>query len=280
MLNNYIIREQIKSLLFINVAGFMLLGCIYPFCSDSSIFNKSLDENFHFRKTLKGRTYRLLTKHKQDEDSDIANIKEVMAYNKVNEKKNRCNNNEELTGKNKIYDVRLLNNSRGDNKDKQSKSCIYETKEYSHLEKKIFKNLDYIDFIKNNKTISDKFYKKIIRKKYGLRLVLPLILFLLLSFCLILNFSLDMALKKGLLNVFSSWSSFTNLKSTLDTIGEGTLGFFWKAIFGTGVNSLSTLYVIIIYFLPIFILGVIFLMATFYYHKKVKKYEKIKFRKR
>lgn len=48
------------------------------------------------------------------------------------------------------------------------------------MEKEIFKELDYIDFLKEKRTVSNKTYKKITLEKYGLSIILLLLLFFLL----------------------------------------------------------------------------------------------------
>ncbi|SBT86394.1 fam-l protein [Plasmodium malariae] len=111
----------------------------------------------------------------------------------------------------------------------KNKTCIFETKKYSHLEKKIFKELDYMDFLKRNRTISDKVYKKIILKKYGLRHALPLLIFVLLLISLILDYSCSYGIKRWLFKALKLLSPdwFKNLHKFLRT---SYLGSFFKSM--------------------------------------------------
>lgn len=171
-------------------------------------------------------------------------------------------------------------------------------KKYSHLEKKIFKELDYVDFLKSNKTLSDRIYKKIMLKKCGLRFALPLLLFLLLSISFILDYSCSLGLVAGLFNAIvyflptkvkieklADKEINAALKSISDALRSSPVhGLFDNVVVlesGAKANyCVQSFFNFLMYFIPFFILGVILILAIAYYHKKVKKYEKIKFRKR
>ncbi|SBT00845.1 Plasmodium exported protein (Pm-fam-a like), unknown function, partial [Plasmodium malariae] len=237
---------------------------------------------------LEIRTYRLLIQSKQNKDSIIIGLGELIPNNVVTEQyyinNNGKGNNEinkqlrESTSKRaKCYETAM-----------KKKSCVFETKNYSRLEKKIFKELDYENFLKNNKIISDKMYKKIICRKYGLKLASPLILALILSIALILDLFGCYGFIKALFKLFTALSALKGLKP------------FYSFLMGTPLKSLvtpvkmassqggqgSNYYAVldlfffnVIYVLPLIILGVTTISGIFYYHKKVKKYESIKFRK-
>ncbi|SBS95828.1 Plasmodium exported protein (Pm-fam-a like), unknown function, partial [Plasmodium malariae] len=202
-------------------------------------------------------------------------------------------------------------NSRGHKQDKKNKSCVFETKKYSHLEKNIFKELDYMDFLKENKTISNKNYRKIICKKYGLRFALPVLILLLLLTVFIVDLTLGIVKEKSLWELIGLDKA--KLKELAKPLGFiltplSKLGGFFKhstwgdmgkcsscevaAAAATGVSKadkalivsevciLGQLFGYLVYVIPFFILGVAVISKVIYYHKKVKKYEKIKFRKR
>ncbi|KAI4835525.1 hypothetical protein MKS88_004735 [Plasmodium brasilianum] len=110
------------------------------------------------------------------------------------------------------------------------------------LKKKIFKEFDYEYFFKNNSTISDNVYKKIIFKKCGLRFALPLLLFLVLALSLILDKFCGYGLTYGFLKVilhFSPVSTAANvqgvnmspaIKSLYDFLNKPSLKWFTEVL--------------------------------------------------
>ncbi|SBS96189.1 hypothetical protein PMALA_051930 [Plasmodium malariae] len=106
------------------------------------------------------RTYRLLEKCKQGDVSNIVVLKHVIPNGELEDKTDISNNEKGDKRKYKQLNRSSFSNVEQNKHSKKNKSYIFETKKYSHLEKKIFKELDYLDFIKNNNTISDKVYKK------------------------------------------------------------------------------------------------------------------------
>ncbi|SBS96933.1 Plasmodium exported protein (Pm-fam-a like), unknown function, partial [Plasmodium malariae] len=162
-----------------------------------SMHNKSLNECYSHRRKIYATNYRLLAKYKQDRDLSFFCLKED-SPNGVNYKEDISSNEEGEVGKKKHINGSLSTNARRNKKSLKNKSCIFETKKYSHLEKKIFKELDYVDFLKSNRTISDKIYKKILLKKCGLRIALPLLLFMVLAVSFILDNFCGCGLSRGL----------------------------------------------------------------------------------
>ncbi|SBT01678.1 Plasmodium exported protein (Pm-fam-a like), unknown function [Plasmodium malariae] len=151
-----------------------------------STHNKSFVEYYKNHGKLYIRNYRLLAKYNNDKDSSTVCLKKEIPVG-VNNKNDITYIEKESTKKKKASNGYAPRNARGNKKCMRNKSCIFEMKKYSHLEKKIFKELDYVDFLKKNKTISDKIYKTIIRKKCGLRFALPLLLILVLLVSFILD---------------------------------------------------------------------------------------------
>ncbi|SBS96445.1 Plasmodium exported protein (Pm-fam-a like), unknown function, partial [Plasmodium malariae] len=223
------------------------------------------------------RINRYLAKCKQNKDLHIVGLKEEIPNNRVYEKKKDISNNEkEPTGRKKQPAGCLLKNSKVNRSFVKSKSCMFETKKYSRREKKIFKELDYIDFLKSNKNISDKTYKNIMRKKFSLRLGSPLLLFLLLSTLLIVDISLrSPSGGKGFCELLNLDTTLSSLNTTLNK------HFSWLLPAGdTSQNVLGPLFSIVLFVIPLFIIGFTLTSYVFYYHKKAKKYEKIKFSKK
>ncbi|SCP02955.1 fam-l protein [Plasmodium malariae] len=281
-----------KLMFLVKIAAFILLAWRRSFNSIKFPINKYLNENSSVVGKLNIRTYRLLRKHKKDTHSSIVEIKEEIPYNIDNKNKHIRNNEEEDTSRNKKSYRSSLNNGGSHIKDKKNKFCTFETKKYSHLEKKIFKELDYENFLKNNRIISNKFYKKIMFKKYRLRLSLPLLFFLFLSISLILDLFVNygvMRILRYLLNTYGNSAWNTLGKKFGELIGKDWCyylrPFFTAPQWANGnvkgkVYASTGLIGLIIYFLPFIILGVTVISGIIYYHRKVKKYEKIKLKKR
>ncbi|KAI4836245.1 hypothetical protein MKS88_004033 [Plasmodium brasilianum] len=293
-------EKQINIQFFIKISTFVIIFWNSNFYNVNG-FNKSLNENYSIDRKIGTRFYRLLGKYKPNKNSSILQLREKIPNDGINEKIDICNDETGKTGLKEKLSENWLKNVKGRNLTMKNKSCIFETKKYSIIEKKIFKELDYADFLKNNKTISGKIYKKIILKKYGLRIALPIILFLLLITVLVLDLSW------GLLKKESIWKATGLGKEQLKVLEDllsfileplAKLEFFKHSTFGeltascslcTGVATnglkvsktciLGQLIGLLIYVIPFFILGVTVISAIFFYHKKVKKYEKIKFKK-
>ncbi|SBT85729.1 fam-l protein [Plasmodium malariae] len=281
-------EQKIKSLLFIKIATFIILTWIYHLYYDIETFKKYFIVKYMYDRKLYMRNYRSLAKFEKDKDSNIAWLKEKISNNGMYENKDICYNEMRNLGKSERSN-RNSGKSTGENKQvMKNNSCIFETKKYSRSEKKIFKELDFENFLKKNRTISNKLYNKIIRKKYGLRLSLPLIFLLFLSTSLLLEFwGLGLVsllcyilniIKPGCLRKIHNlleMSPFKEFFKSIDTIKvtvrntSKDVHFYVTGFFG-----------IFIYLLPFILFGVTLILKIFYYHKKVKKYQKIKIRKR
>ncbi|SBS92262.1 Plasmodium exported protein (Pm-fam-a like), unknown function, partial [Plasmodium malariae] len=116
-------------------------------------------------------------------------------------------------------------------------------------------------------------YSKFVTKKYRS----PLLLFLLLSTLLIVDISLcSSSGEKGFCELLNLDTTLSSWKTILKN------HFSWLLI-GTKTTTnavLGNLFNIVLYVIPFLILGVTLISYVFYYHKKAKKYEKIKFSKK
>ncbi|SCO92866.1 fam-l protein [Plasmodium malariae] len=277
-------EQKIKVLLLIKIASIVLLTWICHFhVNKYSEFNRYLDENYKCQIMLLQGTYRLLAKYEQNKDSCTVKLRIDLSNDEMSKKKYIFNNEKKNSEKIKQANGSSLYNASDSQQDMKNKSCIYETKRYSYLEKKIFKELDFLDYLKKNKTISNKVYRKIMSKKCGLRIALPLIFFLLLSIVPILDCSLSTENSAWFFDLLGL-DKLTELKSALSSLYT-YLEWTKKTKTTINVNQygdfvLMKLFDFILYVIPFFILGFIFILIILYYHKKVKKYEKVKFRKR
>ncbi|KAI4839211.1 hypothetical protein MKS88_001755 [Plasmodium brasilianum] len=260
---------------FIKIVVLIFLTWIPHLSNHVITSNKYLGKKYTLAIKLDDRIYRLLAKYKKDKDSKVVMLRDDVSNNGMNKKMDISNTEKDCTEKKKELYRGSLNNYDRHKQDMNNKYSKFMTKKYSHLEKKIFKELDFVDFLKRNKNISDKTYKKIMRKKFSLRLGSPLLLFLLLSTLLIVDISLRSFGGKGFLEL-------SGLKSSLNS-WEATLKKYFSWLLpagGTSQSVLGALFNIVLYVIPFLILGVTLISYVFYYHKKAKKYEKIKFSKK
>ncbi|KAI4841349.1 hypothetical protein MKS88_000590 [Plasmodium brasilianum] len=116
---------------------------------------------YKFNGKLYPRTCKLLYNHKHNKNSSILELKEGISKNVVNISKDFFNNERESTGKKKQPYRGILNNARNNNEALKNKSCIFGSKKYSYIERKIFKILDNTECLKKNRTISNRTYKQI-----------------------------------------------------------------------------------------------------------------------
>ncbi|KAI4837512.1 hypothetical protein MKS88_003989 [Plasmodium brasilianum] len=287
-------EKNIKLLLFINVAFFTFLICICNFTNDMSSISKSLDDENYIERKLNARNYRLLAKCKNNNDSSMIGLK-FFPYNEEIEIKHKTVE-ESSKAKNKYSNGSSSKYAKDHKQIATDKSNIFETKKYSNLEKKIFKELDYFDFLEKNRTISNKVYQQTIFKKYRLRIFAPVALILLLSIYITLDmysfYGLEGILTQILVYCFGNdwynslhkilkdhslkwlFKSTEKVKNYLGKMEQGK----WKAI--TQHVYVENFFGYIVYVVPLIILGITLILGIFYYHKKVKKYQKLKFKKR
>ncbi|KAI4833605.1 fam-l protein [Plasmodium brasilianum] len=284
--------------LFVKIYSFILITWTCHFNNDLCIFKKNMENNYIHDRKLTTRSYRILSKSNQDKYLCIAGLKDEVGNNKIRLVSRMSNNEKGDLVKRKQLNGNSSKCERSIKQTMKNKSNIFETKKYSCLEKKIFKELDYIYFLKNNRTISDKTYKNIMRKKLALRISLPLVLLLLLLLSLILDLSGSYGLRKGMFKILNVASKgwYDKLQGFLK---NSPLGVFFelvvkeenkqvKKVIGTGFRNVKILHIdcvmqfmeFLIYFILFFILFVTFISAVIYHHKKVKKFQKIKYRKR
>ncbi|SBS92059.1 Plasmodium exported protein (Pm-fam-a like), unknown function [Plasmodium malariae] len=237
-----------------------------------------MDKKYKPGRTINGRSYRLLSKCKQDKDINISEIKEGMSNNGFNKKKNICNNIKENTERHRHSHKGSLYFEGYSKKTQKNQYSIPKTKKYSYFEKQIFRELDYKDSLKNYKIINYKEYEKLIRRKRGIKIVLISLLILLLIIP-ILDFSLRHFLQKDLLELSGLLTVNIPLKSSYGGIVEGYMSSLFSNI-ELEHSTISLISNIFLYCLPIFILVVIFILGMVYYYRKVIKYENIKFRKK
>ncbi|SBS96102.1 Plasmodium exported protein (Pm-fam-a like), unknown function, partial [Plasmodium malariae] len=258
-----------------------------------STLNEFLGDKYNRASKLDGRYYRFLAKYREM-NSFISGLEQEIQNKQIKERKYISNNEMGTIRKKKLLCKNPSKYMGGHKRTMNYKYNIFETKKYSYLEKKIFKELDYENFLKNSKTISNKIYKKIMIRKYGLRIATPLILLLLLTMSLILDITCNMGLIKGwyeVLNLLPIGKWYMHLdkllrnspiKQFFQSMKElkNVLIYKGRTDKSSGYIYVSSFLGLFIYVIPFIILGITVISGVVYYHKKVKKYEKIKFTKR
>ncbi|SBS98406.1 Plasmodium exported protein (Pm-fam-a like), unknown function [Plasmodium malariae] len=129
-------------------------------------------EEYKFSTNLDLRNFRLLSEYEKENDSNIVKSEQEMLNHEDNSEKVLCRN---IKGK-KLTNIQSRRRLFYDEFHKQykvQKKLIYGRKKLSRFERKFFKQLDYIDFIKKNPSISNKTYQTLVCKKFGHKIFLP-----------------------------------------------------------------------------------------------------------
>ncbi|SBS94298.1 Plasmodium exported protein (Pm-fam-a like), unknown function [Plasmodium malariae] len=176
---------------------------------------------------------RLLEECSQYKDLNTANLKEMIHENNENEEKIITNYDKWGKRTNKKSSKSSLYKEEFNKQYIRQRILKYRGKYLTLFERKLFKHLDYIDFIKKNPSISNNSCRKILLKEYGLLFFLPAI--------------------------FLSWGLMTHIEYYLNLISEVT-------------NDHEILFsVIISTFFTVFALGVIYILVKIRKHRKIMK---------
>ncbi|SBS99767.1 Plasmodium exported protein (Pm-fam-a like), unknown function [Plasmodium malariae] len=246
-----------------------------------SRFNKILDEKHGSDKKLYKRIDRLLGKCEKSIFANVGDLELNIPYY------TKRKNEEIFTVDNEKWDK--------EKKEKLYRSLLYKEqlikqlmkikntmfhKSYNHYEKKIMNGLDDKNFFKKIMLINDNDYKKLKRKKYGLRLSLLLLLFVVLLIIPILDLSLGSFKNPG--NILFALYNLINTTSTdFPSLApaEGSSDLLPSISDQSNIAATYKAVGILIYCLPILIFGIILILGIFYYYKKVIKHKKIKYLK-
>ncbi|KAI4841046.1 hypothetical protein MKS88_000814 [Plasmodium brasilianum] len=169
-------EQKIKLIFFIKICIYLLLTLICHFCIEKIMLNISKEE-YKFSTNLDLRNFRLLSEYKKENDLNIVKSEQEMLNHEDNSEKVLCRN---IKGK-KLTNIQSRRSLFYDEFRKQykvQKILIYGGKKLSRFERKFFKQLDYIDFIRKNPSISNKTYQTLICKKFGHKLFLPTLVLL------------------------------------------------------------------------------------------------------
>ncbi|KAI4840529.1 hypothetical protein MKS88_001257 [Plasmodium brasilianum] len=266
-------EKRFKLIIFIKIYVYIVIYWIFHCYSDMSMFNIFLDDNYGFDSKLDKRIYRLLGKCEKGIFSNVGDLELKIPYNTKRKKEKLLTNDNEKWEKEKkeklyrssLYKEQLI-------KRLMKNKCTIFHSSYNHYEKKIMKGLDDKKFFKKMMLINDKDYKKLKRKNYRLRLSFLLLLFLLVLIVPIVDLSLG------------NFSSVGKLLNTLCTLVNGTpsdsaqdSGSLWSSTCQLKNLTGIKVFGILVYCLPILILGIILIQGIFYYYKNVIKHKRIGF---
>ncbi|SBS99656.1 Plasmodium exported protein (Pm-fam-a like), unknown function [Plasmodium malariae] len=243
-----------------------------------SRFDKYLDD-YDFDKKLNARIYRLLGKCEKSIFSNIGDLELKIPYSekKKNEKLYRIKNERVNKEKNEKLYRSLLYKEKLINSLMKNKCTIFHGS-YNHYEKKIMNGLNDKAFFKKMMLINDKDYKKLKRKKYRLRLCLLLLLFILVLILPIVDLSFGEFKTTGnFLNELCSILGYKNGASAKPAAPREGLNAILSSTCELKNFIGIKVFVILMYCLPILILGIILIRGIFYYYKNVIKYKKLKF---
>ncbi|SCN12443.1 Plasmodium exported protein, unknown function [Plasmodium malariae] len=175
-------EQKIKSLFFIKTNTFIILTWIFYLYNDMSTFSKFVG-GYNIERILDIKSFRLLAEFSQYRDSRNINLKGIIHENDENEEEVITNSNICDKIKNKQSSKSSLYKKQFNKGYIRQRMLKYRGKYLTLFERKLFKHLDYIDFIRKNPSITNKSCKKILFKEYVLLIYLP---FLLVSYGLIL----------------------------------------------------------------------------------------------
>ncbi|KAI4838052.1 hypothetical protein MKS88_003475 [Plasmodium brasilianum] len=198
-------EQKSYSIVFIKFSAFIFLTWICYIICEVNKFTESFSVNSKIRRILDARIHRLLAKYKQNRDSYIVELKDVMPNRAEYEKKNISNNKEGTKRKNKEYYKSSLNKAQFYTEVMDYNNGMFDGKHF-HFEKKFIRKKDYDDFLQKSRRLHDIDLKKIKFRSYSFGVII-FILFCLLGIGLPILRALDMGKKP----IFESFSSLWNL---------------------------------------------------------------------
>ncbi|KAI4838028.1 hypothetical protein MKS88_003451 [Plasmodium brasilianum] len=273
-------EQNNKFIFFIKIYMFMFLYCICHFYYDKGRFIKFLRTKYGFDGKLDTRVYRLLGIYIEDIYPYVGDLELNIPYiTKRKSEKLLTTDNEkwEKEKKEKLYKSLLYKEKLIKKLMKNKFTMLH--KSYSYYEKKVLNGLNDKAFFKKMMLINDKDYKKLKRKKYALRLFFLLFLFLLVLMIPILDLSLStssnsfylLTLLCKVLGYSSSSGSITALDGT-----DGATSSLLSSFCSNSSTIPLKVSSILMYCVPILIMGIMLILGIYFYYKNVIKYKKIK----
>ncbi|SBT85812.1 fam-m protein [Plasmodium malariae] len=170
--------NKIKLNIFIRIGMFAILSWICNFNNHVYIFNKSLDGMCIYDREAYTRNYRLLSKHKEDKDSNNLWLKGKFPNNEVIGEKITSTNEGGTKRKNNQSYKCSLNKAQYYTEVIDYNNGMFDGKHF-HFQKKWVKKKDYDTFLEKKKRIGDISLKKIKFRSYKFGISIFLVFFLL-----------------------------------------------------------------------------------------------------
>ncbi|KAI4835513.1 hypothetical protein MKS88_004723 [Plasmodium brasilianum] len=272
-------EQSIKFIFCVKISIVIFLNVLCHFYSDMRRFGKFLDEKSEFGRKLDTRIYRLLGIYIEDIHPYVGDLELKIPCNtkKKNEKLLKTDNEKwDKEKKEKLYRSLLYKEQLI--KKLMKNKCTMLHGSYSHYEKKVMNGLNDNAFFEKMMLINDKDYNKLKRKKYKFGLRLLLLLFLLILILPILDLSLGKFKTTGsLLLELCKLSGYGSTNSPQSVPTADVLPALWINTCQAKSYIGFKIFIILIYCLPILIMGIILIRGIFYYYKNVIKHKKIKF---
>ncbi|KAI4833602.1 uncharacterized protein MKS88_000079 [Plasmodium brasilianum] len=261
--------QIIKFIFFVKIYVFIVLNWICHFYGDTFRFNKILDEKYGSGRKLGKRIYRLLGNCEKGIFANVRDLELKIPHN-TKKKNEKCDKKKEKKlYRSLLYKEKLINQL-------MKNKCTMLHKSYNHYEKKIMNGLDDKAFFNKMLLINDKDYKKLQHKKYRLRLFLLSLLFVVALMIPVLDLSIGNLLMK-FFNLFENGTS-AGLGVALNG-AEIAPSPSWITYFSQNLSVTYKAESVLIYCVPILIMGILLILGVFYYYKNVIKHKKVKFLK-
>ncbi|SBT85931.1 Plasmodium exported protein, unknown function [Plasmodium malariae] len=272
-------EQNIRFIFFINIFVFILLIWFCHYYSDMRTFVKFMNHKYGFDRNLDTQIYRLLGTHIEDIYPYVGDLELKIPYNTKKKREKLPTVDYEKWDKEKnekLYRCSLIKEKLI--KELMKNKCTIVHKSYNHYDKKIMNGLKDMAFFKKIMLINDKDYKKLKRKKYRLRLYSLLILFILVLIIPILDLSLGKFETTG--NLLLKLCELSGNSAEAIASGQApqeALPALWFTTCQVKNYVGFKIFSILIYCLPILILGIILIRGIHYYYKNVIKHKKIRF---
>ncbi|SCN12534.1 fam-m protein [Plasmodium malariae] len=158
-------EQNIKIILYVKIASFILSAWICYFNDYELTFNKYFGENYDVGRKIYTTNSRSLAKHKQEMCSNILGLKEDIPFSGENDnRKNKKSNRRSLNNASYYTEIIDYNNGMFDGK-------------HFHFEKKWITKKDYDNIVERNRRICDIALQKTKFRSYGFGVTLFFLLF-------------------------------------------------------------------------------------------------------
>ncbi|SCO92873.1 fam-m protein [Plasmodium malariae] len=217
-------EQNIKIILYVKIASFILSAWICYFNDYELTFNKYFGENYDVGRKIYTTNSRSLAKHKQEMCSNILGLKEDIPFSGENDnRKNKKSNRRSLNNASYYTEIIDYNNGMFDGK-------------HFHFEKKWITKKDYDNIVERNRRICDIALQKTKFRSYGFGVTLFFLLFVV---------GVAYAILEGFKLFGSAGKVFAKLLFSNDTATKAG-PYVFTVLFGLLIVILSIIIIIVI----------------------------------